>query len=88
MIIFGQSISESHFKIQRLIRHPLIAKMINRYFVPILVDIHQQPDIAGLYSNVKLRVGHSGWPLIVMATSDGTPLFINRVHSSELLSQI
>ena len=86
LIIFGQSISESHFKIQKdSFRHPLIAKMINRYFVPILVDIHQQPDIAGLYSNVKLRVGHSGWPLIVMATSDGTPLFLNRVHSSELL---
>lgn len=59
-------------------RNPLIAKIINRYYVPILIDRYQQPRIDKIYIHLlDYQKGMSGWPTTVLATPDGIPLFLS-----------
>lgn len=59
-------------------RHPLIAKIINRYYVPILIDRYQQPRIDEIYIRLlEYQKRMSGWPITVLATPDGIPLFLS-----------
>ncbi len=52
-----------------------IANMINRHFIPILVDREDQPDVNNTFLRYTfLATGRSGWPLHIWLTPDGLPV--------------
>jgi len=54
---------------------PLLAKLLNDYFVPVKVDRELAPALdAHLIEFVQLTRGQAGWPLNVFLTPDGFPL--------------
>ncbi|MEW8973006.1 MAG: thioredoxin domain-containing protein [Tissierellaceae bacterium] len=51
-----------------------VAKILNRYFVPIKVDREERPDIDKVYMEFSQALtGSGGWPLNVLATPEGKP---------------
>ncbi|GAB6054125.1 thioredoxin domain-containing protein [Magnetospira thiophila] len=57
-------------------RDPETADMINRWFIPILVDREHRPEVDAFYMQAAARLGLStGWPLNLFLTGDGTPFF-------------
>lgn len=59
-------------------RHPLLAKVINRHFVPVLVDVYQFPKLGSFYMNLMIfQRNMSGWPMTMITTPDGVPLFLS-----------
>ncbi|MEK9728123.1 MAG: DUF255 domain-containing protein [Candidatus Margulisiibacteriota bacterium] len=68
-----------HYIQREVYKHPVSSKIINRYFVPVLIDRHQLPEIDKLYMELMLhQMGSSGWPMIIVTTPDGIPLYFNR----------
>ncbi len=56
--------------------NPQIAKLINRWFVPVKVDREERPDVDDVYMRyVVLLTGSGGWPLTVWLTPDRQPFF-------------
>lgn len=56
-------------------RDPAVAALINREFVPVLIDRELQPALdAYLVAFLKRVDGHAGWPLQVFLTPEGYPL--------------
>jgi uncharacterized protein YyaL (SSP411 family) len=54
---------------------PLLAKLLNDYFVPVKVDRELAPALdAHLIEFVQLTRGQAGWPLNVFLTPDGYPM--------------
>lgn len=54
----------------------LVARLMNESYVSVKVDREERPDIDQVYSDAaKKMTGSSGWPLNIIATPDGTPLF-------------
>jgi uncharacterized protein YyaL (SSP411 family) len=54
---------------------PVLAKLLNDYFVPVKVDRELAPALdAHLIEFVQLTRGQAGWPLNVFLTPDGYPL--------------
>ena len=58
--------------------NPHIASLINRYFVPILVDREQMPHLDSFYQNIykKIYRKRGGWPLSIMMSENKEPFFI------------
>lgn len=55
---------------------PLIAKILNKYFVCIKVDREERQDIDEVYMNaVQAMTGSGGWPLSVFMTPDCKPFY-------------
>ncbi len=55
-------------------RNPQIAALINRYFIPVVVDSEQRPDINHqMMAFVEISTGSGGWPLNVFLTPHGRP---------------
>ncbi|MFY0594490.1 thioredoxin domain-containing protein [Roseivirga sp.] len=53
-----------------------VAKLMNDNYVSIKVDREERPDIDQVYAEAARKMtGSSGWPLNIVATADGTPLF-------------
>lgn len=53
-----------------------VAKIMNDSYVSIKVDREERPDIDQVYAEAARKMtGSAGWPLNIIATSDGTPLF-------------
>ena len=53
-----------------------IAKIMNDGYVSIKVDREERPDIDQVYAEAARKMtGNAGWPLNIIATADGTPLF-------------
>ncbi|OEK01074.1 hypothetical protein BFP97_05935 [Roseivirga sp. 4D4] len=53
-----------------------VARLMNDNFVSIKVDREERPDIDQVYAEAsKKMTGTSGWPMNIIATADGTPLF-------------
>jgi len=54
-----------------------VAALLNRCFVPILVDCEERPDINQIYmKSCRLMLdGHGGWPLNVVLTPEQMPVF-------------
>ncbi len=51
-----------------------LVRDINRYFVPVLVDREERPDVdAYLMLATQVLTGGGGWPAVVFLTSDGRP---------------
>ncbi len=55
---------------------PVIAEILNRYFVSIKVDREERPDVDRIYMDfVQAMTGSGGWPLDVFLTPDLQPFF-------------
>jgi uncharacterized protein YyaL (SSP411 family) len=55
---------------------PIVAAILNRYFVSVKVDREERPDIDRLYmSYVESTTGSAGWPLNVLLTPERMPFF-------------
>ncbi len=53
---------------------PQISEIINTNFVPVLVNRDERPDIDSIYQKASYIIGQgSGWPLILLLTSDAKP---------------
>jgi len=53
-----------------------VAKIMNKYFVPIKVDREERPDVDDIYmSACNLVTGRGGWPLNAFALPDGKPVW-------------
>jgi uncharacterized protein YyaL (SSP411 family) len=90
MISIGNSSSPFYSNVQKnSFQDPLIARLINRYFIPVVIDYDDNSEISRLFENVKLRVGYSNFPLISVLTPDGMPVFSQRLETpGELLSGV
>ncbi len=54
----------------------LVAHIMNENYISIKVDREERPDIDLIYTEAALQMtGNAGWPLNVIATPDGKPLF-------------
>jgi uncharacterized protein len=55
---------------------PEVAKVINKYYVPIKVDREERPELDHIYMTaVQAMTGSGGWPLTVLLTPDLKPFF-------------
>jgi len=56
--------------------NPAIAKIINRHFIPVLIDREQRPDVDATYQRAAaLMQLPTGWPLTMFLTADGNPFW-------------
>lgn len=54
----------------------LAAEMLNEWFVPVLIDREERPDIDAVYMAACLAGnGRGGWPLIIVMSPDQKPLW-------------
>ncbi|KAK8212572.1 Six-hairpin glycosidase-like protein [Phyllosticta capitalensis] len=53
-----------------------IARVLNKYYIPVKVDREERPDVDRIYMNyVQATTGSGGWPLNVFITPDLEPIF-------------
>jgi len=54
-----------------------IAKLLNKYYVPVKVDREERPDLDRYYQTVFSVIHHrsGGWPLTIIMTEDKKPFF-------------
>lgn len=53
-----------------------VAEILNKNFISIKVDREERPDVDSIYMNVcQAIVGHGGWPLTILMTSDKKPFY-------------
>ena len=53
-----------------------IAEILNAKFVAVKVDREERPDVDAVYmAAVQLLTGRGGWPMTVVLTPDGEPIF-------------
>lgn len=56
--------------------HPEVVKLLNKSFVPIIVDREERPDIDSIYMNyIQAINGTGGWPINVFLTPDLEPVY-------------
>jgi uncharacterized protein len=56
--------------------NPVIAQVMNEFFVPVKVDREERPDVDSVYMNaVQVMTGSGGWPMTVFLTPDGKPFY-------------
>lgn len=59
---------------EEILNQPQIAEIINKNFIPILVNREQRPDIDSIYQKASYIIGQgSGWPLNLFLNYDGKP---------------
>ena len=62
----------------------LVAKLMNDGFVSIKVDREERPDIDEVYTKAaEEMIGNSGWPLNIIATPNGSPLFVGTYFENQ-----
>lgn len=53
-----------------------VAEVLNKYYVPVLVDREERPDIDSVYMSVCTALtGSGGWPLNIIMTPEQQPFF-------------
>ena len=66
-----------HVLARETFRDPDAAELINRRFVPVVVDRQERPDLDRYYMSACQATGEGGgWPLLAAALADGRPFFI------------
>lgn len=65
-----------HVMEQESFRNPKVAQILNEFFVAIIVDREERPDIDSLYMTISyIMTGKGGWPLTIIMTPDKKPFF-------------
>lgn len=66
-----------------------VAEMINRYFVPVLVDREEHPDVDATYmAYLEAMTGGGGWPANFIVTPDRKPVIGATYLKPEALSRL
>jgi uncharacterized protein YyaL (SSP411 family) len=72
-----------------------VSRLMNQYFVSVKVDREERPDLDNIYMTacqLASRSGACGWPLNVIALSDGKPVWVGSYLQKEewikLLNQV
>ncbi|MBI5507093.1 MAG: thioredoxin domain-containing protein [Deltaproteobacteria bacterium] len=74
LVIGFASCPGCHLLERETLSDPVFAELVNRRFVPVMVDRDERPDLDAVYMEVvKLRSGAGGWPAVVFLTSKGVP---------------
>jgi len=61
-----------HVMQEESFRNPEISDILNREYVPVVVDREERPDVDSFYMNVSQYInGSGGWPLNVIAMPMG-----------------
>ncbi len=77
-----------HVAQRELYRDPQIAALMNRWFVNVLVDREQRPDIDHIYMLARqLMTRDSGWPNNVFLTPDLQPFYIGSYFPPKTTAQ-
>lgn len=59
---------------EEILNQPQIAEIINKNFIPILVNREERPDVDSIYQKASYIIGQgSGWPLNLFLNYDGKP---------------
>lgn len=57
--------------------NPDIAKLMNEVFVSIKIDREERPDLDRIFMRIcEITSGNCGWPLNLILTPDGLPIFV------------
>ena len=55
---------------------PEVADLLNKHFVPIIVDREERPDLSVVYMNyIEAMLGTGGWPMNLFLTPELQPVF-------------
>ena len=77
-----------HVAQRTLYRNPQIAALMNRWFVNVLVDREQRPDIDHIYMLARqIMTRDSGWPNNVFLTPDLQPFYIGSYFPPKATAQ-
>ncbi|MFZ5577754.1 MAG: thioredoxin domain-containing protein [Pseudomonadota bacterium] len=77
-----------HVAQRELYRDPKIAALMNRWFVNVLVDREQRPDIDHIYMLARqIMTRDSGWPNNVFLTPDLQPFYIGSYFPPKATAQ-
>ncbi len=77
-----------HVAQRELYRNPRIAALMNRWFVNVLVDREQRPDIDHIYMLARqIMTRDSGWPNNVFLTPDLQPFYIGSYFPPKATAQ-
>ncbi|MDY0331693.1 MAG: DUF255 domain-containing protein [Thiomonas sp.] len=77
-----------HVAQRELYRNPQIAALMNRWFVNVLVDREQRPDIDHIYMLARQIMAHdSGWPNNVFLTPGLQPFYIGSYFPPKTTAQ-
>ena len=64
-----------HVLQREVFRDPDLAALINRHFIPVLVDRERRPEVDAYFQAVsRLIAGRAGWPVTVLLTPDLLPV--------------
>jgi len=65
-----------HVMEQKAFSDPEVARMLNAYYVPVVVDREEHPDLdAALMTYVESMSGSAGWPANLLVTPELAPFF-------------
>jgi uncharacterized protein len=65
-----------HVMAREVFSDPETAALLNRWFVNVLVDREERPDVDEVYvTAVQLLTGSAGWPASVFLTPEGKPFY-------------
>jgi uncharacterized protein YyaL (SSP411 family) len=69
--------------------HGEAAEMINRYFIPVLVDREEHPDVDAIYmAYLQAMTGGGGWPANFVVTGDRAPVIGATYLKPDALSRL
>jgi len=68
-----------HVMEQESFINPKIAKLLNKYFVSVKIDIEEYPQVDAYYQNIYKKIYNrsAGWPMNVFVDVDKEPFFIS-----------
>lgn len=79
-----------HYMQEDSFQNFFLARFLNNNFIPILIDKEVDVEINRIYmQSMVFQNGLSGWPMTIIATPDGVPIFLNiTMHRKELLKTL
>ncbi len=75
MLVIGfASCPGCHLLEREVFDDPAFAELVNRNFVPVLLDRDERPDLDAVFmAALKLHSGTGGWPAVLFLTKQGLP---------------
>lgn len=74
---------------QQSFADPAVARLLNAAFASIKVDREQHPEVDARYQRLQRRVsGEAGWPVTVIETAAGQPLFVGSFVDRDALIRL
>lgn len=82
------SCSNCRERISELSRSRRTARLLKRYYISILMDSNQSPELSEILSELTVSIADSvGWPLYLILTPDGKPLWASHTLKEKLVPE-